>query len=234
MHRTDQNRIVGSLLRDYRRRGVISRRDLLRGAAGVGLSGMAFVALARATALRAFAQDATSATVALGSTLVAPQGLRTDLSGQAIKAVLSNSTDPDLPWVEAALANFTEVTGITAELIQGEQTADARLQAYRQQFAAQSSDNDVYQIDVIWPGIVAEHAVDLGRAAGRSRGAALRSDRCEQHGQRCSGRHPVVHRRRSALLAAGPRRLVRRGRTGDLGRSRDRRADRHGRRARRR
>ncbi len=154
-------------------RGAISRRDLLRGAAGVGLSGIAFAALSQATASGAFAQDSTPATFALGSTLVVPQGFRTDLSGQSIQAVLSNSTDPDLPFLEAALAKFTEVTGITAEFIQGEQTADARLQAYRQQWAAQSNDTDVYQIDVIWPGVVAAHAFDLSRVTGRSRCSAL-------------------------------------------------------------
>lgn len=163
MQSRDQNRVVDRLLKDFRR-GAISRRDLLRGAAGVGLSGMAFAALARATTPRAFAQDATPSVVALGSTIVVPQGLRTDLTGQSIKAVLSDSTSPDIPWVEAAIAAFTEATGITVEFVRGEQTADARLQAYRQQWAAQSDENDVYQIDVIWPGVAAAHAIDLNES----------------------------------------------------------------------
>ena len=71
------------------------------------------------------------------------------------------ASDPDLPWIQAAIAKFTEATGITVNLVNGENETTARLQAMRQQFAAQSSDIDAYQIDIIWPGVVAEHAVPL-------------------------------------------------------------------------
>jgi trehalose/maltose transport system substrate-binding protein len=79
-----------------------------------------------------------------------------------------SSADPDLPWTEAAIAKFTEATGITVNLINGENQTDARLQAMRQQFAAQASDIDTYQIDIIWPGVVAEHAVPLQDQLGQA------------------------------------------------------------------
>jgi len=113
---------------------------------------------------RASAQDATPAAVAPGSTITIPTGLRTDLGGQSIKAVLGSSTDPDVPWTEAACAAFTEATGIAVEFVRGENQADARLQSYRQQWAAESGENDVYQVDVIWPGVVAAHAIDLNES----------------------------------------------------------------------
>jgi trehalose/maltose transport system substrate-binding protein len=150
--------------------GRASRREIVKRAGALGLSaplvGLMLSAQARATA----AQDATPAPSTpapdpnAGSTIVVPQGLRSDLQGQRVNAVLQDSTDPNLPFVEAAMRRFSEVTGAEANLIRGERQADARLQAYRQQWAAQAPDNDVYQIDVIWPGVVAEHAVDLSES----------------------------------------------------------------------
>lgn len=163
MSLTSQHRVVGRLLSDFRS-GRISRRDLLRGAAAAGLSATAFAALSRATAFRTSAQDATPGAVAPGSTIVVPTGLRTDLTGQSIKAVLGDSTSPDTAWTEAAIAIFTETTGITVEFVRGETQADARLQSYRQQWAAESDENDVYMVDVIWPGVVAAHAIDLNES----------------------------------------------------------------------
>ncbi|HEX2174238.1 MAG TPA: extracellular solute-binding protein, partial [Dehalococcoidia bacterium] len=64
------------------------------------------------------------------------------------------------------IAKFTEATGIAVEFVRGEQQADARLQAYRNDWAAESDQNDVYQIDVIWPGVAAAHALDLSEALG--------------------------------------------------------------------
>lgn len=48
-------------------------------------------------------------------------------------------------------------------MIAGPQSATERLAQYLQQLGAGSGDVDVYQIDVIWPGIMAEHAVDLNQ-----------------------------------------------------------------------
>jgi trehalose/maltose transport system substrate-binding protein len=144
--------------------GRLSRRDVARRAAALGLSAPMVGMLMRATAN---AQDASPAADAeAGSTIVVPEGLRTDLGGTRIAAVLSDSTDPNGPWVQAACDRFTEATGIEVDFVPGETQTDQRLQAYRQQFAGQSSDFDVYQIDVIWPGVVAEHAADLTPALG--------------------------------------------------------------------
>lgn len=50
---------------------------------------------------------------------------------------------------------------IKVELIAGPIDATERLAQYSQLFAAQSPDVDVLQVDVIWPGTVARHLVDL-------------------------------------------------------------------------
>jgi len=138
---------------------------MLQKAVTAGISAAAVTSLASVSARRSYAQDATPAPdPSAGNTIVVPQGLRTDLSGQSIRAVLADSTSADGPFLEAALAKFGEATGITVEFIRGETSATDRLQAYRQEWAAESADTDVFQIDVIWPGVVAEHAIDLSES----------------------------------------------------------------------
>lgn len=138
-----------------------SRRELMRRAGLLGISASAIPFVLRNHGV--LAQDATPAAGGgeTGSTIVVPEGLRTDLSGQSINAVLAPAADPSIPWFEAAHAKFAEATGITVNLIPGEQSATDRLAIYNQQLGAGSGDNDVYQIDVIWPGILAQHALDL-------------------------------------------------------------------------
>jgi len=161
MTSVDNDRKIEALLSDVRC-GRTSRRDLFKRGAALGIS---FGFLAKLSNDAAFAQDAATPLPdpTAGDTLVMPQGLRTDLSGANIKAVLADSTDPDGPFLENTIAKFTEVTGITVEFLRGETSATDRLQAYRQEWAGQTG-SDVYMIDVIWPGVVAEHAVDLAPA----------------------------------------------------------------------
>jgi trehalose/maltose transport system substrate-binding protein len=139
-----------------------TRREILRRAAILGISAPVIPYVLRSHG--ALAQDASPVPMAPGSTIVVPQGLRTDLQGQKVNAVLAASASPDKPFLDAALAKFSEATGIQATLIPGEESATDRLAIYNQQLGAQSSDNDVYQIDVIWPGIMAQHAVDLNQS----------------------------------------------------------------------
>lgn len=163
MHEREENRLVGRLMRDFTR-SRMTRREMLTKAAAAGAGAATLSMLAGPTRRYASAkQSSPTAGGPPGWSLTVPAGLRSDLSGQSIRAVLSSSSDPDLAWAQAALAKFSEATGIAAELVNGEQTADARLQAYRNDWAAESSENDVYQIDVIWPGVAAAHALDLSQ-----------------------------------------------------------------------
>ena len=57
---------------------------------------------------------------------------------------------------------WAEATGNTVEIISTPNSATERLALYQQILAANSSDIDVLQIDVIWPGILANHFIDLG------------------------------------------------------------------------
>jgi trehalose/maltose transport system substrate-binding protein len=63
---------------------------------------------------------------------------------------------------------FQEETGATVEVVTAPESATDNLAQQLQFLGAGSSDIDVYQIDVIWPGIMAEHALDLYEYIPRS------------------------------------------------------------------
>jgi trehalose/maltose transport system substrate-binding protein len=62
----------------------------------------------------------------------------------------------------AAAADFTRRTGIKVEVIPGPSSSTDRLAQYQQYLLSRSPQPDVYQIDVIWPGILADDLLDLG------------------------------------------------------------------------
>jgi trehalose/maltose transport system substrate-binding protein len=64
-------------------------------------------------------------------------------------------------WTQAVLEDWAKKTGNTIQYISRPNDASATLQQYQQYWAAKSPDVDVYQVDVIWQGIAAAHAVDL-------------------------------------------------------------------------
>lgn len=75
-----------------------------------------------------------------------------------VTAILA-STPRD--YDRAAVEFCAEQTGVNVEVINGPESATDRLALYLQFFGAGSPDVDVIQMDVIWPGILAEHLVDL-------------------------------------------------------------------------
>ncbi len=76
--------------------------------------------------------------------------------------VAAGAVGIELELTKAAAERYMEANpGVTVEVLETGDLADDRLSFYLQLFEAQSSDVDVYQIDVIWPGDLAEHFVDL-------------------------------------------------------------------------
>ena len=52
---------------------------------------------------------------------------------------------------------------VTVEVLPGPDSTDERFSLYLQLFEAQSGDLDVLQLDIVWPGQLAEHLVDLNQ-----------------------------------------------------------------------
>ena len=67
------------------------------------------------------------------------------------------------PGDESAIAYCSEQTGINIEVVTGPESATDRLALYLQFLGAGSGDIDLMQIDVIWPGDLAEHLLDLNQ-----------------------------------------------------------------------
>jgi ABC-type glycerol-3-phosphate transport system substrate-binding protein len=69
-------------------------------------------------------------------------------------------------WMRARAQEWAQQTGSQLEYISRPNSSTETLSLYDQYWAAQSPDVDVYLIDVIWPGIAAQHAIDAGLRTG--------------------------------------------------------------------
>jgi trehalose/maltose transport system substrate-binding protein len=78
-----------------------------------------------------------------------------------LRFLADNTTALGLPLDQQAATEFTQQTGIRVEVIAGPPSTTARLAKTQLYLAAESPDVDVYQIDVIWPGLLAGDLLDL-------------------------------------------------------------------------
>ncbi len=76
-------------------------------------------------------------------------------------AISCGAVGMELELCQEGANAWAEATGNTVEIISTPNSATERLALYQQILAANSADIDVYQIDVIWPGILANHFIDL-------------------------------------------------------------------------
>ena len=60
---------------------------------------------------------------------------------------------------------WAKKTGNTVKIVSTPNSATERLALYQQLLAAGASDVDVFQIDVVWPGILSQHLADLSQKA---------------------------------------------------------------------
>lgn len=141
--------------------GNLSRREIMRRAAVIGVSAPLVGVMLHGSARVAGAQNEYAG---LGALDIDSVGLRTDLSGQKISVILG-ADGPAAAWENEIAKKFTEATGIEVSLVRGPESATERLAQYQQLLAAQATDVDAMMIDVIWPGILATHAIDLTEAA---------------------------------------------------------------------
>jgi len=67
----------------------------------------------------------------------------------------------ELQLCKEGAARWAKKTGNEVKIFESPNLTNDRLGLYQQQLAAKSSDIDVYQLDVVWPGLLAQHFVDL-------------------------------------------------------------------------
>lgn len=88
-----------------------------------------------------------------------------EYSGQSI-TYIGGQVGLDAEVDNALARRFTEDTGIQVEVIAGPAESTERYSQYLRFFQGQSADVDVMTLDVIWPGALAPHLVDLTDALG--------------------------------------------------------------------
>jgi trehalose/maltose transport system substrate-binding protein len=64
-------------------------------------------------------------------------------------------------WRREALERFTRETGIVVKLVPEPESSSQQLETHLKMLRAHSSTPDVFAVDVVWPGLMAEHLVDL-------------------------------------------------------------------------
>jgi trehalose/maltose transport system substrate-binding protein len=81
-------------------------------------------------------------------------------------AIACSALGEEQAHCRAGAQAWAERTGNTVNLISTPGSASEQLALYQQLLAAGADDIDVFQIDVVWPGILAQHFIDLSQAAG--------------------------------------------------------------------
>lgn len=107
--------------------------------------------------------SADTSTDTSGDTSVAPT-----CDGEEITLTqFTGSVGNELELAQAAAMRYEELNPcVTIKTVDTPDFVEDRLGVYLQLFEAQSSEGDVFQIDVIWPGDLAEHFVDLNDYGG--------------------------------------------------------------------
>ena len=88
-------------------------------------------------------------------------GLVTPTQAQVTISISCSSLGIELELCQEGANEWAKQTGNSVKLVATPPDANERLALYQQLLAAGSADIDVFQIDVIWPGTLASHLIDL-------------------------------------------------------------------------
>jgi trehalose/maltose transport system substrate-binding protein len=114
----------------------------------------------------------------------------------ATVTIACGTNGADFEFCKRHTGEWAKKTGNTVKIFSQPTSTTDSLALYRQLFAAKSADVDVLMVDIVWPGIIKDHLLDLKKYS-----KGVESQHCrEQHGRRKIARHAVVYRRRLALL----------------------------------
>ena len=86
---------------------------------------------------------------------------------KVVVTIASGTVGLEKELIDTAAAMYSEShPNVEVKTIETPESATDRLGLYLQCFQAKSSEVDIYQIDVIWPGDLAEHLIDLNEYGG--------------------------------------------------------------------
>ena len=83
-------------------------------------------------------------------------------------AIACSALGKERELCQQGIDEWSKRTGNTVHIVSAPNSATERLALYQQLLAARAGDIDVFQIDVVWPGILARDLVDLTEAAASS------------------------------------------------------------------
>ena len=88
-------------------------------------------------------------------------------SAQAVELTIScGAVGAELTLCQEGVRAWEEKTGHSVDVVSTPNSSTERLSLYQQILSANSSDIDVMQIDVVWPGLLANHLLDLREVLG--------------------------------------------------------------------
>jgi trehalose/maltose transport system substrate-binding protein len=82
-------------------------------------------------------------------------------AAQTTISISCGSVGIEFQVCKAGADAWAKATGNQVQLVSTPNDSNERLALYQQLLAAKSGDIDVFQIDVVWPGILANHLIDL-------------------------------------------------------------------------
>ena len=102
---------------------------------------------------------------ALGGALLATSALtmHSPALAQVEVSISCGAVGIELQLCQEGAQAWSNETGNTVNIVSTPNSTTERLALYQQLLAAEATDIDVFQIDVIWPGILGTHFIDLSQ-----------------------------------------------------------------------
>jgi trehalose/maltose transport system substrate-binding protein len=88
-------------------------------------------------------------------------GLATPSAAAETISIACSALGQEFELCKSGAEAWAQKTGNKVNFVSTPNSASERFALYVQMMAAQSSDIDVYQVDVVWPGLMAPHLLDL-------------------------------------------------------------------------
>ncbi len=106
--------------------------------------------------------------VPIAGTLLLLSGLLAGTVHGATLSIACGSVGQEYELCRSGIEAWSRKSGHQVRIVTAPGSTNERLALYQQLLAAGSSDVDIFQIDVIWPGMLANHLVDLAAYAGEA------------------------------------------------------------------